>query len=124
VTTDGPSARRLPNEAKSRFRAATALEHWLSRRNASDVERYEEKKPNGGRERGSWTRIPWTGETKQALVGRHVAGGGTKPQRDEARSDLPTRYCWIFEMRHGKLFASQNIAPRSSSRAFWFTHES
>ena len=24
----------------------------------------------------------------------------------------------------GKLFASQNIATRSSSRVFWFTHES
>jgi hypothetical protein len=28
----------LPNEAASPFRAATALEHWPSRRNASNVE--------------------------------------------------------------------------------------
>ncbi len=58
VTADRLLARRLPSEAACRFRAATALEHWLSRRNASNVKRQGEKEANGGREEGSRTRVP------------------------------------------------------------------
>ncbi len=140
------------------------------------VERYEEKRPNGDRERGcafgeaakgigrsfvdmSADNVEWSiiGSTewsrtfrgKRSLIldllrplaeqidgpntveatcfiaeGNLIVEKGPKPQRDEARPDLPTAIAGYSRCGAGKLFASQNIATRSSSSVFRFTHES